>query len=140
MAVVAKHNAADRATGSGSLAELLQTAITSSLESCQRTTGRVQALVDAVQDGIVVVQSQPRRVIRAALRHRHGAQLLDARVLAVSVVEGRDGLRVRRDVYQASRGKIAGAEQGRDQALWEITTARHYIKGSIDQEREKLIN
>lgn len=132
MAVVAKHNAAYRATGCGRLAELLQTAITSSLEGCQRTTGRVQALVDAVQDGIVVVQSQPRRVIRAALRHRHGAELLDARVLPMSVVEGGDGLRVRRDVDQAGRGEIAGAEQGRDQALWEITTTRHCIKGSID--------
>lgn len=112
MAVVAKHNAADRAIGRAGLAELLQTAVRSSLESRQRTAGRVQALVDAVQNGVGVVQRQPRRVVRAALRHRHGAQLLDARVLAMRVVESCHGLGVGRDVDQAGRGEVAGAEQG----------------------------
>lgn len=136
MAVVAKHNAVDRTIGRADLVKLLQTAIRSSLESRQRTIGRVQALVDAVQDGVGVVQSQPRRVVRAALRHRDGAQLLDARVLAVGVVESCDRLRVGRDVDQAGRGEVAGAEQGRDQALLEITMSRHCIKDSID-ERER---
>lgn len=139
MAVVAKDNAADRAIGRANLAELLQTAIRSSLESRQRTTGRVQALVDAVQDGIGVVQRQPRRVVRAALRHRDGAQFLDARVLAMGVVESCDRLRVGRDVDQAGRGEVAGAEQGRDQALLEIMTRRHCIRDSIDEGKKKLI-
>lgn len=129
MAVVAKHNAADRAIGRANLAKLLQTAIGSSLKSRQRTIGRVQALIDAVQDGVGVVQRQPRRVVRAALRHRDGAQLLDARVLAMSVIESCDRLGVGRDVDQAGRGEVASAEQGRDQALLEITTNRHCIKG-----------
>lgn len=125
VAVVTKHNAAHRTIGGADLTKLLQSAARSCLEGSQGTIGRVQALVDAVQDGVGRVQRQPRRVVRAALGHGDGAQLLDARVLAMRVVERRDGLGVRRDVDQAGGGKVTCAQQRCGEALLEVTAARH---------------
>lgn len=149
MAVVTKHDAAHRAIGGADLAKLLQSATRGCLEGSQSTIGRVQALVDAVQDGVGRVQSQPRRVVRAALGHGDGAQLLDARVLAMRVVERRDGLGVRGDVDQAGRGKITCAQQRCGEALLEVAAARHCVseamlrcreRGSIGKDEEQVMD
>ena len=112
MAVVAEDDAAHRAIGRAALAQLLQSTIANRLKGSERTIGRVEALVDAVQNRVGGVEGQPRRVVRAALRHGYRAQLLDACVLAMSVVERRHSLGVGRDVDEAGRGEIAGAEEG----------------------------
>lgn len=131
VAVVTKHNAAHRAIGGADLAKLLQSATRRCLEGSQSTIGGVQTLIDAVQNVVGRVQSQPRRVVRAALGHGDGAQLLDARVLAMRVVERRDGLGVRRNVDQAGRGKVTCAQQRCGEALLEVAAARHCVSEAM---------